>query len=110
MASAVVGVANNAYKKVDNPAQDGVLMQFFKDFDRDIMDLIAFVHEKSQKILSSGDGADKNKKYEIFESYANGGFPILLQILDTEGDDRNTILSKYYASLVTGVKANEDVL
>ena len=68
--SAVIGYSNKAYKPVDKPASDGVLMQFFTETDYDLMDLIAYAHTKEQAILKE-DG-----KYEIFEAYAHGGFPI----------------------------------
>ena len=72
--SAVIGYSNKAYKPVDKPANDGVLMQFFTETDYDLMDLIAYAHTKEQAILKE-DG-----KYEIFEAYAHGGFPILLEL------------------------------
>ena len=53
-------------------------MQFFTETDYDLMDLIAYAHAKEQAILKE-DG-----KYEIFEAYANGGFPILLELLEID--------------------------
>lgn len=76
--SAVIGYSNKAYKPVDKPASDGVLMQFFTETDYDLMDLIAYAHTKEQAILKE-DG-----KYEIFEAYAHGGFPILLELLEID--------------------------
>lgn len=74
--SAVVGYVNHAFIPVTKPASDGVLMQFFTETDYDLMDLIAYAHAQEQAILKE-DG-----KYEIFEAYANGGFPILLELLE----------------------------
>lgn len=76
--SAVVGYANDAYKPIVRQASDGVLMQFFTETDYDLMDLIAFSHVKEQAILKS------DEKYEIFAAYANGGFPILMELLDID--------------------------
>lgn len=76
--SAVVGYVNHAFIPVTKPASDGVLMQFFTETDYDLMDLIAYAHAQEQAILKE-DG-----KYEIFEAYANGGFPILLELLEID--------------------------
>ena len=76
--SAVIGFNNKAYKPIEKQASDGVLMQFFTETDYDLMDLIAYAHTNEQSILKS------DNKYEIFSTYANGGFPILLQQLDID--------------------------
>lgn len=76
--SAVVGYVNHAFIPVTKPASDGVLMQFFTETDYDLMELIAYAHAQEQAILKE-DG-----KYEIFEAYANGGFPILLELLEID--------------------------
>mgnify|MGYP004616736593 CR=1 FL=1 len=76
--SAVVGYVNHAFVPVTKPASDGVLMQFFTETDYDLMDLIAYAHVQEQAILKE-DG-----KYEIFEAFANGGFPILLELLEID--------------------------
>jgi dnd system-associated protein 4 len=78
--SAIVGYCNKAYKPVEKSAGDGVLMQFFTETDYDLMDLLAYAHAKEQAILK------EDKKYEIFEAYANAGFPILLKLLEIEPD------------------------
>ena len=76
--SAVIGYVNKAYKPIERQASDGVLMQFFTENDYDLMDLLAYSHAKEQTILKS------DEKYEIFSAYANGGFPILLELLDID--------------------------
>lgn len=73
--SAVIGYANSAYKPIEKQASDGVLMQFFTENDYDLMDLLAYSYAKEQPILKS------DEKYEIFSAFANGGFPILLDLL-----------------------------
>lgn len=78
MISSVIGYVNNAYVPVTKPASDGVLMQFFTETDYDVMDLLAFAHEKEQAILK------EDNKYGIFEAYANGGFPLLLELLEVD--------------------------
>ena len=80
MLSAAIGYANNAFVPIVKMASDGVLMQFFSEKDWDFMDLIAYAHKKEQNVLYS------DEKYEIFSSYANGGFPILLRLLEIEPD------------------------
>lgn len=99
MVSALIGYINNTYIPVVKPAADGVLMQFFNDYDYNIMDLLAFARKKDHSILMSDD------KYQIFEGYANGGFLYLLELLEwtsTEGADRREKLIKYYSNLVSG--------
>lgn len=76
--SAVIGYANNAYKPIERQASDGVLMQFFTETDYDLMDLIAYSYSKEQAILKS------DEKYDIFSAFANGGFPILLELLGVD--------------------------
>lgn len=76
--SAVVGYVNHAYVPVSKPASDAILMQFFTETDYDLMDLIAYAHAKEQAILK------EDAKYEIFEAYANGGFPVLLELLEVD--------------------------
>lgn len=76
--SSVIGYVNHAYVPVKKPASDAVLMQFFTETDYDLMDLLAYAHSKEQAILKE-DG-----KYEIFEAYVNGGFPILLELLEID--------------------------
>ena len=111
--SAAIGYANNRFEPVDTPASDGVLMQFFENEDRNLMDLLAFLHTKNQKILY------ESEKYQYFEGYANGGFPILLKLLDWVGGeeytlsvDRKETLISLYTQLVTGsyVLNDEDFL
>lgn len=99
--SAVIGYINKTYVPIEKPASDGVLMQFFTESDYDLMDLIAYAHQKEQSILKS------DEKYEIFSAYANGGFPILLDILEigleTEIDEsrQEGILRKIYVKLLS---------
>lgn len=108
--SAVVGYVNKAYVPVSKPASDGVLMQFFTETDYDLMDLLAYAHAKEQAILKE-DG-----KYEIFEAYANGGFPILLELLEidasTEMDNakREAVLVKLASLLITNQINSADSL
>lgn len=80
MISAAIGYANNAFVPIEKTASDGVLMQFFSEKDWDFMDLIAYAHKKEQSVLYS------DEKYDIFSSYANGGFPILMSLLEIEPD------------------------
>ena len=98
MLSAVIGYNNGLYVPIKNNAE-GILMQFFTQRDYDIIDFIAYAHIKEQGILKD------TKKYEILESYANGGFPLLIDKLgidfdDKKQNDRISILKKLYANLL----------
>lgn len=97
--SAVIGFNNQLFVPIEAPASDAVLMQFFNSRNKDIMDLIAYGHEKKQNILS------EDSKYTIFEAYANGGFPLLINQLEIDfaepaKNDRLTILKKYFSLLL----------
>ena len=99
MLSAIIGYNQKLFVPIKTPASDGVLMQFFTQRDYDIMDFIAYAHVKEQAILK------KNEKYEIFESYANGGFDLLvnklgIDFVDKKQNDRVTILNKLYMNLL----------
>jgi len=100
MISAVIGYQNKKYVPITKQASDGVLMQFFSAKDYDIMDLLAYAHTGEQSVITS------DEKYEIFSSYANGGFPILVEALEIPdgsiSEERGReILSKYYELLLT---------
>lgn len=101
MISAIIGYNLNRFAKIEKAASDGVLMQFFSQRDYDIIDLIAYSHKKEQSVISS------NEKYEIFSSYANGGFPYLLKKLSINSNDEidesaaRKIIIQYYKLLLT---------
>ena len=96
MISAMIGFANQTKRQIDKEASDGVLMQFFSPRDYDVMDLIAYADRKEQSIIND------DAKYDIFSSYANAGFPILLNKLEIDdvdeidADSARKILMKYY--------------
>lgn len=100
MVSAIIGFNNHTYVPNFKPASDGVQTQFFSPKSIDIIDLIAYSHENKQSILSS------DEKYKIFEGYANGGFPILIDKLgidftDPIKNDRLVLFEKYFGLLLT---------
>ncbi len=97
---AIVGFDNDAYIEFDKNSQDGVLMQFFTQRHYDLMDMLAYAKEKNQRTLKSIE------KYKIFESYANGGFPIFIKCLgidlvQPEKNDRLLLLKRYYSLLLS---------
>ncbi len=102
MISAIIGVKNDCYVPIDKTAE-GILMQFFTENDYDIIDIIAYKYKKEQSILK------KDSKYDIFANFANGGFPILLEKLGIEfneknevvGYNREAVIKKYYKLLLT---------
>ncbi len=103
MASAIVGYNLKAYVPIKKAASDGVLMSFFNEKDYDIMDLIAYSYTKEQSIVK------KDEKYEIFSSFANGGFPILMKKLNLNDnseeiseEDAKKAQSRYYSLLLSG--------
>lgn len=111
--SATIGYYNDAFVPVDKPASDGVMVQFFKSHDKNMMDLLAFIKTKDPAFLFTTD------KYHYFEGYANGGFPILLKILDfmdvedyASSINRKEILMSLYTGLIAGdyILNDEDFL
>lgn len=99
MFSAVIGYNNKLFVPINKAASDGVQIQFFTERDYDTIDFIAYAHKKEQSILK------KNEKYEIFESYANGGFDLLIKKLeidfvDKKQNNRTVILNKLYMNLL----------
>ena len=94
MISAVIGYNEKRYIPIEKAASDGVLMSFFTQKDYDIIDLIAYSYKKEQTIIKD------DKKYEIFESFANGGFPILIE--EISKDEARKAQSKYYSMLLSG--------
>ncbi len=101
MVSAIIAYNVGSYIPIDKAAGDGVLMQFFSEKDYDIIDLIAYAHKKEQSIITT------DEKYEIFSSYANAGFPILLDKLeitnidDISQDEARKAQIRYYKLLLT---------
>lgn len=99
MVSAIIGYNNNAYSEITRSSEP-VQVTFFSEKDKDFMDFLAYAHTKEQGILS------KTEKYAVFENYANGGFPILIEKLGVNFDDpdknnRLDILKSYYTLLLT---------
>ncbi|SEK18667.1 hypothetical protein SAMN02910377_00192 [Pseudobutyrivibrio ruminis] len=101
MISAVIAYNIGAFNPIEKPASDGVLMQFFSSKDYDIIDMIAYAHKKEQSVITS------DEKYEIFSSYANAGFPILLEKLELNGveeisiDEARKAQIRYYRLLLS---------
>ena len=105
--SALIGYSNDAYVPFDGSSEP-VQVTFFEDREKEIMNLLAYLKEGNQSILQAKtkDDPDKNKMYQAFEYYANGGFPILCKKLgidfaDKSKNDRYTILHNYYNLLVS---------
>ena len=100
MISALVGYYHNAYAPIEKTGSDTVQMTTFREKDRDFIDFIAFGYQKEQSVLLS------NKKYEIFEAFANGGFPLVvsklgIDFVDKSKNDRTEIMKKYFSLLVS---------
>lgn len=109
MASAIIGYNENRYVPIEKAASDGVLMSFFNEKDYDIIDLISYSHKKEQTIIKS------DEKYEIFSSYANGGFQLLMEKLnlneieeEISEDDARKAQSRYYSLLLSGAFLPEE--
>ena len=104
--SALIGYANNAYVPFVNKAEPVQIINF-EDREKEIINFLAYLKEENQSIVEEKpkDDPDRNKMYQAFECYANGGFPILCKKLgvdfaDKSKNDRYTILHKYYTMLV----------
>lgn len=99
MISAIVGYINDSSEQIERNGEP-VQLSFFSERDRDIMDLLAYASTEDQSVL------DREEKYEIFERYAKGGFPILLERLgvdeETEFDERTKqeTVRRFYALLL----------
>lgn len=76
--SAIIGFINKSKKPIEKQASDPVQISFFGPEAKSIIKLIAF--------LDSGDPGIINRmdKFQIFEEYANAGFPILLEKLELD--------------------------
>lgn len=102
MISAIIGYNENRFVPIEKAASDGVLMSFFNNKDYDIFDLLAYSHKKQQSIVKD------DEKYEIFSSYANGGFPILLEKLNLTDinelslEEARKAQCRYYSLLLDG--------
>lgn len=114
MISAIIGYNQKRFVPIEKTASDGVQMNFFSQRDYDVMDMIAYAHKREQSIIKS------DEKYDIFSSYANGGFPILLERLAIKNineitpDEAKIAIRRYYMLLLAnGFKpeevTNEDV-
>ena len=104
--SALIGYANNAYVPFSTRAE-AVQITFFEEREKEIINFLAYLKEGDQSILHEKpkDDPDRNKMYQAFEFYANGGFPILckklgVDFVDKSKNDRYTLLHKYYNMLV----------
>lgn len=105
--SALIGYANGAYVPFNNSAEPVQIINF-EDREKDLMNFMAYMKEGNQSILQekSKDDPDRNKMYQAFEYYANGGFPILckklgIDFIDKAKNKRVDILRKYYKMLLT---------
>lgn len=105
--SALIGYANHAWVPFQNRAEP-VQITFFENREKDIMIFLAYLKEGNQSILRERpkDDPDRNKMYQAFEFYANGGFPILckklgVDFIDKNNNDRYVILHNYYNMLLS---------
>ena len=104
--SALLGYANDAFVPIEKYAEPVQIINF-EEREKEIINFLAYLREGNQSILQEKDknDPDRNKMYEAFEGYANGGFPILckkigVDLLDKTKNDRQTILLNYYNMLV----------
>lgn len=106
VASSIVGYNAKAYEPdFEDNASDRILMNQFNDRCYDIINFLAYARTQQQSVLKDGDNF--TEKYTIFEGYANGGFPILLEKLGVDINnlqdfDQLEMLQKYYQLLKTG--------
>ena len=105
--SALIGYANSAYVPFTNRAEPVQIINF-EDREKEIINFLAYLKEGNQSILQerAKDDPDRNKMYQAFECYANGGFPILCKKLgvdfaDKSKNNRYEILLNYYKMLVS---------
>ncbi len=101
MLSAVLGYVHHARVPFDQTAER-VHMTNFTSEECNIMEMLAFVSTKEHAILRKID------KYKYFEEFANGGFPILMEMLDwdkrvVEAGGVNFIDSEESVKIVRGL-------
>lgn len=97
MVCAVIGYNNNKYRPFEKSAE-AVQLGFFTKKSYDMMNFIAYASKKDQSVLKD------NNQFKYLEYYANGGFPILIDKLqinfeDRSKNDRNKLLLEYYSLL-----------
>lgn len=97
--SAVIGYNNKQFHVISKNAEP-VLMNSFSEKSYDMMNFLAYAHKQDQSILKD------QKQFAIFESYANGGFPILVEklginFIDKSKNNRNALLLNYYSLLLS---------
>lgn len=105
--SALIGYANGLYVPFTNNAEPVQIINF-EDREKELMNFMAYMKEGNQSILQekSKDDPDRNKMYQAFEFYANGGFPVLckklgIDFVDKSKNKRIDILHKYFKLLLT---------
>lgn len=107
--SAMIGYNNKVKIPIQKSAKDAVQMSFFDKKDLDLMNFIAYAETKSQKVLVP----DSMEKYEIFESYANGGFEILWDELELDEHEDNIdqyeVATKLYNLVFFGFKSSHSI-
>lgn len=97
--SAVVGYNNHLNPPIEKNAEP-VLMNSFSERSYDIMNFLAYANVGNQSVLKG------LQQFPIFESYAFGGFPIVLDklgvdLVDKNKNDRKAIIRRYYSLLLT---------
>ena len=98
MAAGMVGYVNRTSRPITTAAEP-VQLQFFSERSRMIIDLMAFAASGgNQKIV------DQEEKYQYFEEFVVGGFPILCKLLqvDTNTDfsdekTRQRVIKRFYS-------------
>jgi dnd system-associated protein 4 len=105
--SALIGYVNNEHPSFSRSAEP-VQVTFFEEREKEIMNFLAYMMAGNQAILQEKpkDDPNRNKMYEAFENYANGGFPILckklgIDFVEKSKNDRLTILQNYYTMLLS---------
>ncbi len=98
--SAILGYKYDRNISIDLQASDPVQLNFFSREDRLMINLIAYAHKGEQAVLDS----NSNEKYEIYESYANGGFPILWEHLELNVEEDIGNVVEVFNKLLLGLK------
>jgi dnd system-associated protein 4 len=113
MFAASLGFKNNKKVPFQKAAGENISLRFFKDDDRNIMDIIALQDTNDISILLNDDEY-VDRKYKIIEEYANGGMGIMVEafckpIADEDGF-RRFIESFDEDSGVHPISSLEDIL
>lgn len=98
--SAIIGYKYKQKINIGLAASDPVQLNFFSREDRIMINLIAYADKGEQSVLDE----NSTEKYNIYENYANGGFPILWEHLNLDIDEEIPNIIEVFNKLLLGLR------